>query len=212
MTTASPSARAEIVFVFDNLADWQQLADAAAPEAEVVVLDGTRDGLAQMAEELQGRSGVDAVHILSHGDVGKVQLGNRWLDASNIATHQVQLATIGSALSDSGDILLYGCRVAEDETGIGFVRSMAEATGADVSASNDLTGSPEKYGDWALETNIGDIESVPLEFGAGMECWPLSSKISVRTPLAALLLLVSLNPLQASHTHLLSRAMATAET
>ena len=166
MTTASPSARAEIVFVFDNLADWQQLADAAAPEAEVVVLDGTRDGLAQMAEELQGRSGVDAVHILSHGDVGKVQLGNRWLDASNIATHQVQLATIGSALSDSGDILLYGCRVAEDETGIGFVRSMAEATGADVSASNDLTGSPEKYGDWALETNIGDIESVPLEFGA----------------------------------------------
>ena len=36
MTTASPSARAEIVFVFDNLADWQHLANAAAPGAEVV--------------------------------------------------------------------------------------------------------------------------------------------------------------------------------
>ena len=104
---ASPyPARTEIVFVFDNLPDWQQLADGVQPGAQVVVLDGTQDGLAQMADALKDRSGVDAVHILSHGDAGKVQLGNLWLDGNNTAAHQVQLSAIGSALSESGDILL----------------------------------------------------------------------------------------------------------
>jgi len=74
---ASPyPARTEIVFVFDNLPDWQQLADGVQPGAQVVVLDGTQDGLAQVAAHLQGREGVDAIHILSHGQPASLQLGS----------------------------------------------------------------------------------------------------------------------------------------
>ena len=58
--------RTEIVFVFDDLADWQQLASAGREAGhEVVVLDGSQDGLVQMANFLQGRSGVDVLRAIA---------------------------------------------------------------------------------------------------------------------------------------------------
>ncbi len=56
-----------------------------------------RDGVAQMAQILNGRSGLDSIQIVSHGSVGALYLGS---------------------------------------------------TGADVAASNDVTGAG---GDWVLE-------------------------------------------------------------
>ena len=99
--SASPQ-RAEIVFVFDDLPDWQQLAVAATPGAEVVVLDGSQDGLVQMANFLQGRSGVDAIHILSHGDVGQVQLGSVQLDSAGVAARSQWLTGLGQSLIFDG--------------------------------------------------------------------------------------------------------------
>ncbi len=156
--SASPQ-RAEIVFVFDDLPDWQQLADAAAPGAEVVVLDSRQDGLVQMANFLQGRSGVDAIHILSHGDVGQVQLGSVQLDSAGVAARSQWLAGIGQSLSADGDLLLYGCRSGADDAGRDFVQALARATGADVAASNDVTGSTQRGGDWVLEVQAGRIQA-----------------------------------------------------
>ena len=127
--------RAEIVFVFDDLADWQQLAGAGREAGhEVVVLDGSQDGLVQMANFLQGRSGVDAIHILSHGDVGQVQLGSVQLDSAGVAARSQWLAGIGQSLSADGDLLLYGCRSGADDAGRDFVQALARATCADVAA------------------------------------------------------------------------------
>lgn len=157
---ASPyPARTEIVFVFDNLPDWQQLADGVQPGAQVVVLDGTQDGLAQVAAHLQGREGVDAIHILSHGQPASLQLGSLTLDQAALAARADTLAQIGSALSDSGDILLYGCDVADGDAGLSFVNSLAQVTGADVAASNDVTGNARRGGNWVLELQTGRIET-----------------------------------------------------
>ena len=72
--------------------------------------------------------------------------------ASKLATQRAQdLATLGGALSASGDILLYGCDVAAGADGLAFVNALANATGADVAASTDLTGAAVKGGDWVLE-------------------------------------------------------------
>jgi uncharacterized repeat protein (TIGR02059 family) len=154
-TPSSP----QVVFVFDNLPDWQLLAAAAPQGAEVVVLDGMQDGLEQIATHLQGRSGIGAVHILSHGSAGNVQLGSTALDASGLQARPELLARIGGALAADGDLLLYGCDVASGATGRQFIEQLAALTQADVAASVDATGAAAQGGNWQLEAHAGTVES-----------------------------------------------------
>ncbi|MFZ6045561.1 DUF4347 domain-containing protein [Pseudomonas sp. CR3202] len=155
--------RQEVVFVDSQVKDYQQLVGGLKPGTEVVVLDASKDGLQQMADYLDGRSGIDAIHILSHGDVGKVQLGNDWLEDGDLASRNELLDAIGQSLDSGGDILLYGCRVGADGEGQGFIDGLAAATGADVAASSDLTGAAGMGGDWVLEVSQGEVEAAALD-------------------------------------------------
>ncbi|WP_052085000.1 Ig-like domain-containing protein, partial [Comamonas testosteroni] len=161
MTEGSSGApqRQEVVFVDNRVQDYQQLISGLKPGTEVVVLDSSKDGLQQIADYLDGRSGIDVVHVLSHGDTGKVQLGNLWLDSQNLASHSQALASLGKALNADGDILLYGCEIGADGAGRDFIESLAKSTGADVAASTNLTGAQSRGGDWVLETSTGSIEA-----------------------------------------------------
>ncbi|WP_194271047.1 Ig-like domain-containing protein, partial [Comamonas testosteroni] len=161
MTESSSGApqRQEVVFVDNRVQDYQQLIRGLKPGTEVVVLDSSKDGLQQIAGYLDGRSGIDVVHVLSHGDTGKVQLGNLWLDSQNLASHSQALASLGKALNADGDILLYGCEIGADGAGRDFIESLAKSTGADVAASTNLTGAQSRGGDWVLETSTGSIEA-----------------------------------------------------
>ena len=60
-------------------------------------------------------------------------------------------------MSESGDILLYGCDLASGVEGVALVDQLAGIVGADVAASDDLTGATEKGGDWDLEYSTGPI-------------------------------------------------------
>ena len=51
-----------IVFIDTRITDYQTLIDSFADPAEVFILDGASDGLAQMAAYLQGRKGMDVIH------------------------------------------------------------------------------------------------------------------------------------------------------
>lgn len=157
--------RQEVVFVDASVKGYQQLVAGLKPGTEVVVLDANKDGLQQIADYLQGRSGIDSIHILSHGDVGKVQLGNTWLDGSSIALRSDLLTSIGQTLDKNGDILLYGCQVGADGAGRSFVDQLADATGADVAASNDMTGATALGGNWVLEVSHGAVEAAALDVG-----------------------------------------------
>jgi hypothetical protein len=157
--TGSADNRQEVVFIDNQVKNYQQLISGLRPGSEVVVLDGSKDGLQQIADYLNGRNGIDAIHIISHGDVGKVQLGNDWLDSSDLASRSATLNAIGQALDKDGDILLYGCQVGANGAGRDFIEALANATGADVAASDNLTGATSKGGDWVLEVNQGSIET-----------------------------------------------------
>ncbi|WP_131174589.1 DUF4347 domain-containing protein, partial [Phytopseudomonas dryadis] len=163
-TTSGGTApgRQEVVFVDAQVQDYQQLLGSLQPGTEVVVLDSGADGLQQIADYLQGRSGIDAIHLLSHGDVGKLQLAGQWLDSGSLEARSDLLASIGQALTDDGDILLYGCQVGADGAGSAFLQALAAATGADVAASDDPTGASDKGGDWTLEVSLGSIETASL--------------------------------------------------
>jgi hypothetical protein len=151
--------RREVVFIDSLVPNFQQLIDGLKPGTEVVVLDGSKDGLQQIADFLQGHSGIDAIHIVSHGSAGQVQLGSLTLDRAGLDARAAELAQIGQSLGAEGDILLYGCDVGSGAAGQTFVGRIAQLTGADVAASSDLTGAASKGGDWVLEVNQGSIET-----------------------------------------------------
>ncbi|TRO24205.1 DUF4347 domain-containing protein, partial [Ectopseudomonas mendocina] len=161
-SSATSDQRQEVVFIDASVKDKQQLLDSLVAGTEVVILDADRDGLAQMAEYLDGRSGIDAIHFISHGGEASLQVGSTRLGLDNMASAQSQLSAIGSSLAENGDFLIYGCDTSKGEDGAVFVEQLANFTGADIAASNDWTGDASKGGDWVLETSTGAIEAASL--------------------------------------------------
>lgn len=129
-----------IVFIESRVTGYQTLIDSFTQPAEVFILT-----------QLQGRTNVDALHIISHGSEGALYLGNTVLNQENLSAYSLQLAGIHGSLTQAGGILLYGCNVAQGDAGQAFIGQLAELTGADVAASDDLTGAAESGGDWMLE-------------------------------------------------------------
>jgi hypothetical protein len=150
---------AQIAFVFDDVANYDALVNAFRADVEVHVLGATRDGLAQIAATLEGRSNVEALYLVGHGSQGSLDLGTLTLDAGNIGAYSDVLGRIGNALAEDGDILLYGCNVADSALGAQFVGQIAQVTGADVAASINLTGSAARGGNWTLEYRQGNVTS-----------------------------------------------------
>ena len=150
----------EIVFVDSSVDGYLQIIAEFDPSVEVVILDATKDGVEQIADVLASRSDISAIHIIAHGDVGQIQLGNAILDSKSVVGEYAdEMATIGNALTNEGDILLYGCDFGAGKVGEQAIAALAKATGADIAASNDDTGSQALGGDWDLEVTSGEIET-----------------------------------------------------
>ncbi|NEU73154.1 DUF4347 domain-containing protein [Hassallia byssoidea VB512170] len=156
----------EIIFIDPTVEDYESLIAGINPDTKVVILDRMKDGVSQITENLQGGK-YKAVHIVSHGSEGSLQLGSKQLNSGNLDIYKSQLQQWANFLTDDADILLYGCDVAAGKTGLGFVQQLSQLTGADVAASDDLTGSAALGGDWDLEVKTGKIES-PLAFQASV--------------------------------------------
>jgi hypothetical protein len=62
------------------------------------------------------------------------------LDQGNLCSYQQSLQAIGQSLTANGDLLLYGCNVAQGDSGLQFIDSLALITQADVAASVNATG------------------------------------------------------------------------
>ncbi|MEO5362280.1 MAG: DUF4347 domain-containing protein [Magnetococcus sp. DMHC-8] len=155
-----PPTRQEILFIDPGAANYQTLLAGASPTLSVVVLQADRDGIQQIADFLAGAGApYTALHILSHGRMAELTLGNARLTADNLDHYADALARWGQGLTDTGDILLYGCEVGEGQQGTDFVAHLARLTGADVAASNDPTGATAKGGDWQLEVTTGPVDA-----------------------------------------------------
>ncbi|TAN71022.1 MAG: DUF4347 domain-containing protein [Magnetospirillum sp.] len=166
-----PPEHKEVAFVDSSVADWQGLVDGLRPGVEVVMLDAGRDGLAQMAEWAETHSGYDAIHVLSHGGEGMLELGTTLLTDATMANRQAELSNIGHALTEGGDILVYGCDVGKGADGLMFIGDLAAATQAEVAASDDVTGSADQGGNWTLERSTGAIEAGALASQSWDTAW-----------------------------------------
>ena len=160
--------RRELIIVDPGVQDVDVLVAGileSKPDAtlEIRFLDAESDGVTQITDILANSDAkFDSIHIISHGDDGEVNLGNTALTSDNLSRYADQLASWSDALTEDADLLFYGCELASNEAGQSFIESVSTITGADVAASDDLTGAAELGGDWELELNVGTIESQSL--------------------------------------------------
>lgn len=146
------------VFVVDSsIADAQSIVDSLPAGSNIVIIPQGVDGLYFLAGQLAGKIGITNLHIISHGEPGVLHLGTASLTAANMGTtYGLGLALIGSSLSGTADILVYGCNFGQDPVAM---TALANATSADVAASVDNTGSASLGGNWTLEVESGTIET-----------------------------------------------------
>ena len=150
-----------IVFVDSSVEDYQQLVDDIdqSGTTQVVLIDSQSDGVDQISDYLSRHTGIESVHIVSHGTDGEVRLGNTLLNANTLDAYAGQIAGWSNSLTSSADILFYGCDLAATEHGQLVIEALSELTGADINASDDLTGHADLGGDWDLEYVVGHIET-----------------------------------------------------
>jgi Domain of unknown function (DUF4347)/Calx-beta domain/FG-GAP-like repeat len=154
-----------ILFLDPSIPDYQSLIQGLEADVQLVIIDPTQDGIAQITDAL--KLGVyDTVHIVSHGTIGNLSLGTAQLNSETISDYRDRLQSWSQYLNPGADILLYGCNVAQGDVGSNFVQELHQLTGADIAASDNATGNVVLGGDWNLEYSTGTITS-SLAFQVG---------------------------------------------
>ncbi len=152
-------AGASLLFVDSSVADYQKFAEAAI-DVDVFILDATQNGIQQVSSVLATYANVASIHIVAHGAMGTLEVGNSLLDGSHLSLYQDEILGWGQVLAPDADILLYSCNVGEGLVGQAFVNQLGSLTGADIAASDDLTSSQAWGGDWDFEVTTGSIETM----------------------------------------------------
>jgi hypothetical protein len=115
--------RHELMFVDAGVSDYQQLVDDLMAhhddgrKVEVIILDSDRDGIEQISESLARYRDIDAVHVVSHGRDGSIQLGNALLTQDSLDDYADSIEGWRNALTGKADILFYGCDLAAGKEG-----------------------------------------------------------------------------------------------
>ncbi|QEG40277.1 DUF4347 domain-containing protein [Roseimaritima ulvae] len=155
----------EVIFVDAGVEDADVLLGGLRADGDaqtqwlVIEISADEDGVERISNTLDQLSGVDAVHLLSHGDGQGIQLGNSRLDLDTAAGYAGQIAGWQGALDADSDLLIYGCDLASTAEGRELIDSIASLSDCDVAASDDVTGHQTLGGDWDLEYSRGTIEA-----------------------------------------------------
>ncbi|MEJ2766993.1 DUF4347 domain-containing protein, partial [Photobacterium sp. MCCC 1A19761] len=150
--------------------------DAAVPDkhlfykslknnVEIKEINSQQDGLTQLKDILSDYTGLDALHIVSHADDGIVHLGNSQITTQRLQEEVNVFSSLDHALKDGGDVLFYGCNLAQTQKGEALLELISNHSHVDVAASNDFTGNLESNADWQLEITKGDV-TTPTPFDA----------------------------------------------
>jgi len=151
-----------IIFIDSRVEDFEALVANLGADTHWHILDTNQEGLVQMQQILADYLQLDSIQIVSHGSTGTLYLGSTILNGNNLSSYESQLQQIGASLTETGDILLYGCNVAKGDEGISFINLLAQMTGADVAASDDLSGSAVMGADSVLESSTAAVETESL--------------------------------------------------
>ena len=144
----------EIAFIDSSLPNYLSLVAGVRSGVTVVVLEGDRDGIAQITKVLSSAKNISAIHLISLGDAGVLNLGATHLTTSSLDVYGASLQSWASALTPNADILLYGSNTGAGTVGTEFMQKFSQLTSADIAASTNPTGSASLGGDWNLEKTV----------------------------------------------------------
>ena len=142
------SHRREIAFIDRGVDDLATLLKGIRPDVEPILLSNDEPAPRQMARAVQGRDGLEAIHVIAHGRSGEVSFSSGAMSVEAIDQHVTDLGILGAAIRGAGDIRLWSCSVMRGARGATFVEAMARATGADVAAAVGRVGSAARGGSW----------------------------------------------------------------
>ena len=155
------SSDRELVVISSSVKDMGSILEQLSPTQEVLVLE-QNNGLDELNTYLQEHENVySAIHFISHGNAGEIVINGEIISNDNFEA--AEWAEIGKSLTADGDILFYGCDIAQNEAGETLINRIAEVTNADVAASSDRTGFA---GNWELEYINGNVTTQYLSVSA----------------------------------------------
>ncbi|MEM8504476.1 MAG: Ig-like domain-containing protein [Cyanobacteria bacterium P01_D01_bin.1] len=154
--------KTSLVVVDSRVSDVSALVADASTQADVLLLSTERDAIAQITEALSQYSHLSSLHIVSHGEPGRLHLGSAQLSLDTLGQHADSLEAWAEVLAGK-DILLYGCQVARGALGHLFVRQLQQLTGANVAAATERIGRVGDRTHWILDTQLGSVET-PIAF------------------------------------------------
>ena len=166
---AAHETRTELIFIDTATPDYQLLiqdvlANVSADRTfEIITIDSNDNGIQIISDTLATRNNVDAVHLISHGSDGNVNLGNVKLNHNTLPTFEAAITQWGDAFTADGDLLIYGCNFAATEDGRTLAAKISSLAEIDVASSDNSTGGADLNADWVLEQIVGTVEtSVPF--------------------------------------------------
>nr|MBP9064405.1 DUF4347 domain-containing protein [Aquabacterium sp.] len=123
------------------------------------------DALTHLAQAAAGlpRGSLHGLHILGHGQPGRMHLGSGWVDASTVQGAGAAMADIAAALADDAHVWVYGCHSAQGQEGLAWLDAWALATGA---AVHGTTGVWRAQQPALLQPRTNSTTSNPLQ-----ACW-----------------------------------------
>ena len=170
----------DVVLIDRTLPHSDLLVRAVLGGARVITYDGRRDSADAVLDRvvsLADSSGwrIGSLSILAHGRPGQFMLGNQWISSDGLTEDAATWEKLGAVLAPHGTIRLYGCNVAGGFSGVAILNRLASLTGAEVFASNDITG---RGGDWTLEQASSNAQADLPKANAA----PFNTRVLVRYP------------------------------
>src|SRR5690348_16680678 len=151
----------EIAFIDPGVADLGDLLRGLRPEVHAIVLSPAGNPVRQMADALDNRSELRAIHIIAHGAPGEIAFTAGRLSLATISAGARDLARIGAVLDIDGELLLWSCESGRGARGARFIDALSHSTGALVAASTGMVGAAAKGGSWDLDTRLGAAIAPP---------------------------------------------------
>jgi Ca2+-binding RTX toxin-like protein len=161
------SRASQVAFIDPAVRDAGFLATQVQLGVVPVLLDPARPAIVQMAEFLAARPGIDVIHIVAHGQPGRIDFAAGALTRDRLTAYASELSALARGLSPNGQIRLWACETARGAAGADFVTALTKATGVPVHASTHLVGAASQGGRWTLDVPAGPSPSPPFT-GAGV--------------------------------------------
>src|SRR5205823_1093649 len=128
--TPTMTLRSEVLFIDPAVSDVRTILAELRPGVKPVLLDAARPAAAQMAAALADRRDLAAVHIIAHGAPGRVGFAAGDWSLETLARDAGDLAAIGRALAEDGDLRLWSCETGRGDVGAALVEALEAAMGA----------------------------------------------------------------------------------